>query len=318
MSWKGAALFYHQVGVIVRTDLPIARALALSGPVASGFHARHAAAWSAGCEAGKPLWVQLEASGEDPMAVALVRAGEISGRLPELAERLATHYEHLDKLLWDFIGKALYPFGLLHAALIVMVLPLVVFKGWPLYSLLFGPIALWVFIIGVLVAGKIFHQKGLLGKLMLLPGPNLLVRPLLTSMTCEVLGAAFAAGMLAPDALELAAGAVGNRTWTGRLLALATRVRGGGVHGIGVALGELGFSRTHVAIISSDEIAGRLDHALIQVATIAEEDFRQRTAWLVKGLNTVLYTIAALVVAAVVIGAAMSYVNTINSMSSES
>jgi type II secretory pathway component PulF len=317
VSWKGASLFYHQLAVVVRTDLPVAKALVLSGPVASGFHRLHAAAWGAGCEAGSPLWQLLQASGEDPMAVALVRAGEISGRLPELADRLATHYEHLDKLAWDFAARALYPFGLLHLALLVAALPMVIFFGWPLYSLLYGPVGLWLAIVALAVAGRFAHASGLLGRLMLKPGPDLLVRPLLTSMTCEVLGAAFAAGMLVPEAFELAAGAVGNRTWAERMRALARRARDGAVPGVGAAMAELGFAQTHVAIISSAEVAGRLDQSLDQVATIAEDAFRQRTVWLVRILNAVIYAVAALVVGAVVIGAAMSYVNFLSGLARE-
>ena len=249
--------------------------------------------------------------------MALVRAGENSGRLPELCDRLAVHYEHLDKLLWNFIGKAIYPVILLHAALITPNVPAVFLGTKPAIALLYGPLALWTLIaIGVIVAYSI-RKSGMLARIMLMPGPILFARPLLTAMTCEVVGAAFAAGMLAPDALEMAAGAIPNRVWTAKMRDIAEESRRGRINSVGQALATLGFANDHAQILTSAETAGRIDQALTQVATIAEEAFRLRTEWGVRILNGILYAIAVIVVAGVVIGGMSQYVQAINDASKD-
>ena len=58
---------------------------------------------------GDALSDQLRRYGESDLAVALIAAGEKSGHLPEMCERLVDYYENAIKTRNTIIGKAIYP-----------------------------------------------------------------------------------------------------------------------------------------------------------------------------------------------------------------
>ncbi len=288
MSWVHSAGFFRQLSVLTRTGMPIVNALRLAGDTAGQDYRRRADGWATGCSQGRDLAGQLADSGEPPLVVALVRAGEATGRLPELCARIADHFSQLVALRGLAIGKLIYPVFLLHMALIVPAIPKVFNEASP-WWLLAGPAVLWLVVGGLVVAGKVWHEAGVLARLALLPGPGFLAMPFLTCNTCLVLAAAMAAGMKVRDALELASAACGNRVFAARLRASATDVERGILPNLTTALRRAGLPERICDLISSGEQSGTLETVLDQAAVAARESFQTRMTWATKIFTSIIY-----------------------------
>ena len=288
MSWTHSTGFFRQLSVLTRSGMPIVNALRLAGDTAGSDYRKRADAWAVGCSQGKDLASQMAASGESPFIVALVKAGETTGRLPELCSRISDHFSQLVALRGLAIGKLIYPVCLLHMALVVPAIPKVFGEGSP-WLLLAGPAILWAIVIGLVVAGKIWHQAGVLARLAVMPGPRFLFLPFLTCNTCLVLAAAMAAGMKVRDALELAAGACGNRVFAANLNQAAADVERGALPNLTTALRQAGLPERLCDLISSGEQSGTLEVVLDQAAVAARESFQTRITWSTKVFTSMIY-----------------------------
>ncbi len=293
MTWVHSAGFFRQLSVLTRTGMPIVNALRLAGDTAGRDYRRAADRWATGCSQGQDLASQLAAAHEPPLVVALVRAGETTGRLPELCARIADHFSQLVALRGLAVGKLIYPVFLLHMALIVPMIPQVFADASP-WWLLAGPLILWAVVAGLVVAGKIWHEAGVLARIALLPGPRFLTMPFLTCNTCLVLAAAMAAGMKVRDALELAAEACGNRRFATRLHEAASAVESGSLPNLTMAVRQAGLPERICDLIASGEQSGTLEVVLDQAAVAARESFQSRMTWATKIFTSVIY--AAVVV----------------------
>ncbi len=227
----------------------ISQAVELAGRASGGHHARMAKAWSDGCSRGATLAEQLQRSSEPPMAVALVHAGERSGRLPEVAISLADYYDHLIVLRDLVIARLWYPMLLLHAATFVPGLILVFALGKPMWWLLIGPFGLWA-VIGAVVCAYFFTRaSGLLSRMAMAWPLSIVFQPFVEMNTFQVLRLAYMAGMLTPDALELGAGGCVSGVMEVRLHEASTGVRQGALQDLTAALVACGMSQTPIDLI---------------------------------------------------------------------
>ncbi len=291
MTWSSAAIFYDQLRSLVAMGMALPQALGLAGNTSHGRHRALAPAWAAGCSSGRPLAELLAADGEPALAVALVRAGEASGRLPELCRELAGYYEHALAMRRLVIGRLVYPAFLVHVALVAAAIPGIAFSGASPSSLLAGPAVLWAVLA---LAWCVFHLVGpqVRARVMLSPGLIGLVGPLVAANTCLVVRAGLAAGMLIPASLELAAPACGNRIYTDRLQAAAGAVNDGRLANLTAALEAAGLPTLVVQMVGTAEIAGKLEEALGRCATFQQESFRTRVEWTARVLSGTIYALA--------------------------
>ncbi len=302
MSWRQTAGFYRQLAVMTRTGMPIGNALRLAGETAGGSYRARGLQWSVGCTGGADLASQMTAAGEPVLACALVRAGETTGRLPDLCARIADHFDQLNALRGLAIGRLIYPAVLLHVALIVPAVPAMIATESSPWWLLLGPAVLWAVIISVVVAGRIWHASGLLARIALLPGPRFVIQPFLICNLCLVLAAAIAAGLKIRSALELAADAVGNRVLAARLRATAQLVDSGAIPNLTAALKDIGMPESLRALINSGEQSGALEKTLDQAAVAARESFQTRALWSTKIFTSLIYAVVVVYVAWQIIG----------------
>lgn len=317
MSWATASRFYHQLALITRTGIALPEAIGMAGNVAGGWHGRHAPAWREACRGGGGLADQLEASGEARETVALIRAGERSGRLPELAQAIATAHDHRIELRSLVIARLLYPAVLLHAGLILPAVPPVVLGYASPWKLLLGPSVLYAVVaIGAIVL-RLTTASGLLARLLLAFPLRGLAMPLIEAHTYRVLQAAFLSGMLVPEALELASGACGNRVMEGRLRAAASDVRSGLLPNLGSALAHVGFPRTPVGLVANGEQVGKTDEVLGQVTTLAEESFRTRSLYAAKVVTGTIYGIAMVMAIIAIFQGYGAYIGQIKDLTKE-
>jgi type II secretory pathway component PulF len=294
MTWTSAARFYRQLSLVHKAGISLAQAVGMAGGATNGEHRLRAQAWSQACTQGSQFADQLEASKEEPFAIALIRAGERSGRIPEMATLVAEHYEHRLALRDLILARLIYPVILLHVALVMPAVVLVLAYSWPVASLLIGPACIWAVAFGVYLAEKTSRRTGLTARMVLQQPLSYLAMPMVIANSCHVLRAGLTAGMLVPDALELAADGCGNREMAARLRAAGEGVRHGRIPNLAAAIGACGFPSTELGLISNAETVGKLEEVLGQVATLAEESFRLRTLWAAKIFTGVIYGIAML------------------------
>ncbi len=297
MSLERRARFFRQLAVMTRTGMPIANALRLAGDTAGGRYRSESRLWADGCTRGLNLADQLAAAREAPLPVALVRAGETTGRLPDLCGRIADHDEQMQALRSLAIGRLIYPAVLLHAALVVPVIPGVVLGDRSAAWLLVGPVVLWLVIGGLALLGRAGHRRGILARLALLPVIRLLSLPFLTGNVCLVLGCGVAAGLKHRDSLELAADACGNRLLGERLRTAAAGIDRGTIPDLTTGLREAGLAELTTSLIATGEHSGTLEKTIDQAAVAARESFQTRSTWATKIVTSGIYAAVTLFVA---------------------
>lgn len=316
MSWASAAAFHHHLAMLLRSGLSMAQALDSVAGTTGGRHAALAKRWSQGCSAGEGLAPQMQRDGEEPLAVAIVTAGEASGRLPELCQDLSTLYDHRRTLRAMFIGKLVYPLILVHMAMLCGGF-IRWFQTGALGALLLPPVILWSVMalagLGLLAA----RRSGLAARWALLPGVRTVSMPLITGNTCLVLRAGILAGMLYHQALELAAGACGNRVVAADLRRTAGDLASGRTPDLYTALNGVHFPRTVLQLIQTGEIAGTLDDCLARAATLSRETFRDRTLWATRIAAGACFAAALGFAAWTILGIGASYVEQINAVGQE-
>jgi type II secretory pathway component PulF len=300
MSWARTATFHEQLAVTLDAGLPIAQAVEIAGTTAGGAFTDHGRRWSSGCAAGQGLATQLSADGQPSLDVALIRAGEKSGRLPELCRQLASRYRHRIGLRNLVLGRLIYPVVLIHVALLAVGIVLTFTRGWSPGTIIALPMGLWV------AAAAAWSAIGLVGgparaRFALSRPLAPLTLPLVAADTATVLRAALSAGMLMPDALELAAGACGNQVIGERLTGAGHELRYNRLDSLAAALRRVGLPDLVVDHVTSGEQSGRLDETLGQVASLMRESFRLRAEWTARVACGIIYGAAVFGAAAVVL-----------------
>ncbi len=288
MSWASSALFFEQLAATLTAGLPIDSAIALAGSASGDRHRRQAPGWSRACAHGTALSDAMAASGEPALDVALVRAGERSGHLPGQLRHLAGIYQHRIALRSLVLSKLWYPAMLLHAALVVPALPLVV-QGASPWRILAGPAVLWTALAVGAIGFLSLWRSGAAARLALRWPCAVVTDPATTANTAQVLGAGIAAGMIFPDALELAAPASGNRVLAQRLRQAAHDLRYNRHDNLSTALAAAGWDGVWLQLIRTGEATGGLDQACSRIAAGAGEILRFRAEWAARILTGTIY-----------------------------
>lgn len=316
-GWRRTALFHGQLATLLDAGLPLGRALALAGAAAGGPLAGAGARWAAACEGGSRLGPALAADHEASLVVALVRAGEESGRLPDCCRRIAATCERLVRTRDEAISRLAYPTLLLHVALIAPAVPGAVLGHSSALWLLAGPAVLWAVLGTLFAAGWAGGRGGLLAHLALMRPFSFLAMPMLLANTAAVLEAAFSAGMRVQEAFALAAGACGNRLLGARLEAAGLAIEQRRLPNVAEGLAQAGLDGDLLALIQTGEVGGRLDRALLQVSTVAEQRFSSRLRWTAKIATGTVYAIALLTAAFTVLSMWGAYSSALDSALAE-
>jgi type IV pilus assembly protein PilC len=308
-DWHRQARLCESLGSTLDAGLPPHVALGLAADAAGGAVGRRARAAAAAVSTGTPLSTALAASGEDVLLCAVLAAGERSGRLPPLARQLAATFALRARLRDEIIGRLIYPVVLIHVALILLPLPWVVSGALPAWAMLAGPLAVWTLVLGGWLSVRASHRAGLLARLALRHPFRLLCRPALVADAAAVLGAALSAGLLVPDALELAAGACANRELAARLREAAAAVRTARLPDLTAALAACGLEGDELELIRTGERSGKLEEGLGQARSVAAERFALRLQWTARlttgtvyGLAMVIAVVSILAMAAQIYG----------------
>lgn len=301
LNWHRQARLFSSLGTTLESGLPPDRALELAASTAGGVVGTRARQAAMRVTSGTPLGQALEDAGEDPLACAVLRAGDKAGRTPVLCKQLGETYTLRAKLRDEVASRLAYPVLLIHIALILLPLPWVVGEnGISAWFMLLGPAVVW----GLVGAGVITTwwsgKAGLLGRLALRWPFAALCRPALAADSTAVLGAALSAGMLVPDALELAARACANRQLAQQFDAAAAGVRQHRIPDLTSALATCGFAGDILELVRTGEHSGKLEQGLGHARVVASERFAWRLNWTARLTTGTIYGIAMVIAAAAV------------------
>lgn len=294
-AWKNRSHFFHQLRILVRTGMNLAQSLPLAGREGPEPYRSLAVRWGEGCATGRTLAEQLAEAGEPPLVVALITAGERSGRLDEMCDEVVGFYDHAIRMRRQVVSKCIYPAVLLHAGLSIPVLPAIIGEGLNPLWFFFGPACLWALVLAVGFLYLLARQTPLPAQVMMYPPMHQVLRPLVVANTCLVVRGGLLAGMLMHEALDLAAGACGNRVYGERLRRASQDLFDERVDNLTTALGRVGFPAVYLNLVATGETGGELERTLLQAATVARESFQERVHWAARIVNATVYVIAMVV-----------------------
>ncbi len=261
-----------------------------------------------------------------PLFRAMVAAGESSGSLPDLLERLSMLLERQAEMRGKVLSALAYPIVLtivaigVVAALMIAVVPQVVEQfddvGQQLPLLTRIVIALsdalagyWWAILGVLVIAGTGFAYGLRREpvrfafdsmLLRLPLVGRLIRDLHAARMARTLATMIESRLPLIDGLRLTAQTVHNRALRNAMLGLVEAIRGGG--SLSGAIGRAGvFPPLLVYLAASGESAGQLDVMLARAADYLEREFDNFTATALSMLEPAIIVVMGVVVATIVL-----------------
>lgn len=261
-----------------------------------------------------------------PLFRAMVAAGESSGALPDLLERLSMLLERQAEMRGKILSALAYPIVLtivaigVVAALMIAVVPQVVEQfddvGQQLPLLTRIVIALsdalagyWWAILGVLVIAGTGFAFGLRREpvrfafdsmLLRLPLVGRLIRDLHAARMARTLATMIESRLPLIDGLRLTAQTVHNRALRNAMLGLVEAIRGGG--SLSGAIGRAGvFPPLLVYLAASGESAGQLDVMLARAADYLEREFDNFTATALSMLEPAIIVVMGVVVATIVL-----------------
>jgi len=300
VSAGDVALLTRQLATLVRAALPLEEALlAVAEQSEKPAVQRVVTAVRARVVEGRPL---AEALSEFPKVFpeiyrATVTAGEQSGRLDTVLERLADYTENRDQLRQRILGALLYPIVLtvmcivIIAGLLTYVVPQVVTvfesgkTALPLLTRMLlavsdflrdvGPWLLLGSALSVIVFLRWVKDPAARRKvdalLLRLPLSGRLVRGFNTARFTRTFSILTGSAVPVLEALRIAGGVIGNLPMRDAVAAAAERVREGAPIGRSLAVGKL-FPPMTVHLISSGESSGRLEEMLERAASNQERE----------------------------------------------
>ncbi|MBO0766847.1 MAG: type II secretion system F family protein, partial [Hyphomicrobiaceae bacterium] len=277
---------------------------------------------------GRSLAEALEVRGRQfpPVLVSMVRAGEASGTLPEVLDRIAETREREQKIRAKLVSALLYPSFLVVTAivslLVIMLFVVPRFKamlgdtGVRLPASTAGIIAVsdWLnahwsalatgfasVVLALLMAYRRPAVRRFLDRAVLrLPLVGSLVRMDLTVRFCRTLGSLIGNGIAVPTALNLTRDVMGNSEAAGAVAAMSRELRKGSDLARLMGQSRL-FPPIVIAIMRVGEETGGLSKSALHLADMFEQKLEVATQRLVTILEPVIIVAVSGAVAAIII-----------------
>lgn len=267
-----------------------------------------------------------EARSFPPLYRAMVAAGESSGALPGILERLADLQERQQEISGKVVSALVYPAMLSVTAILVVaalmgfVVPKIVeqFEGLgqslPLLTRIvivisnlvqqFGWMVLLALVIGGIIFARALRDEGFRTRfdrrVLTLPLIGKLLRDLNAALLSRTLATMVSSGLPLLEGLTIAARTVQNRVLRAAVENVAISIREGGSLSAAMRRTEV-FPAILIYMAASGENSGRLDLMLERAAEYLEREFNTFTAVALSLLEPVIIVVMGLVVAAIVL-----------------
>ncbi len=331
ITTKDIAIFSRQLATMMKAGVPMVQAFDIVGQGHSNpSMAKLIFQVKLDVEAGGTLASALAQHPAyfDDLFVSLVDAGEQSGALETLLEKVAT-YKEKSEALKNKIKKAMtYPISVLVVAVVVSAILLIfvvptfaeMFEGFgaelPAFTLFVVNLSdtlvnnVWTFI--AVIAGTIFGFKQakirskafreFLDKLALkLPAVGLLTTNAAIARFSRTLATMFAAGVPLVEAMESVAGAAGNSVYQKAILQVRDDISSGTTLQVSLAQNKNLFPNMLIQMVGIGEESGALDEMLNKVAEYYEEAVDDAVDNLTAMLEPLIMSFLAVVIGGLVI-----------------
>jgi type IV pilus assembly protein PilC len=320
------AELYHQLGQLMSAGIPIVRALEQieRRPPASAYHQPLQRLLNEIAK-GATLAESLQRLDWLPaFDLALIGAGEQSGRLDTCFRLLADYYNDRARVIKQVISQLIYPVGLIHLAALIffIVLPfaasqfnasltLLFAKAALILSPLYGAVALMIY------ATQSKHGENWRARIesLLRPVPILGTARhyLALSRLAAALEALISAGVNIFEAWDLAATASGSPALRRAVAAWKSRVVAGQMPSEAVRLCPL-FPETFANLYASGEISGKLDDSLRHLSRLYNEDGSRKLTAFATWTPRLVYMLVALFIGYKIIQFYTGYFNQISTI----
>ncbi|GEM_PF-742426 len=321
--WTGhqkKALFYRQLSVMLKSGISILVSLrqlknqSISKEISENllFHIEKGQSLAYAMEQSKNLFSTLE--------IKTVSAGEISGNLAELFEKLALYFETLQDVKYKLISGMIYPAILLHAAIIIPAVPLLFTKSvfaflariLPPFILIYGAS------FGIFFSYRVLSKPGMEEardslSLKLPLGFGKLFKKVSVIRFLQAFGCLYSAGLPAIEAIKISAKSSGNRVVEREIIKSGKLVEQGS--SLSAAFSTNPFLPAIVIdMFQTGEQTGRLDETLEKAAWHLQQEVNLAVEAVLKIIPVVVYLIVALYIASIVISFYANYFSQINSL----
>jgi type IV pilus assembly protein PilC len=323
------AELYHQLNQFTSAGIPIVRALEQikRSPPAASFREPLQQLLD-GLARGATLAEALQPLNWLPeFDLALIGAGEKSGRLDTCFHTLTDYYNDRARVIRQVISQLVYPVGLIHfAAFIFLIflpfvrsqfnasLPLLFGKAALVLSPLYGGAALLIY------ATQSKHGENWRARieafLRLIPVLGTARHYLALSRLAAALEALISAGVNIFEAWDLAATASGSPALRQAVAAWKPQVVAGQMPSEAVRLCPL-FPETFASLYSSGEISGKLDESLRNLNRLYSEDGARKLNTFTTWVPRLVYFLVVLVIAYEIVQFYAGYFNQINDASQQ-
>ena len=329
--------FARQLAMLLGAGLTLIRAIGLIEEDASSPRVRRLARQiRTEIAGGKSLAEAMEAQDSQfpPVFVSMVRAGEASGALPAVLERVAETREREQKLRAKVVSALLYPALLIVTAiaalLVIMLFVVPRFKAMLIDSAVKLPpstaaiiavsdwlgthlvelgVATAASIIAIVVVRRLPATRRWWGRVSLrLPIVGNLVRTDLAIRFCRTLGALLTNGINLPTALNLTRNALGNEEASAMVAAMSQELRKGSDLAGPMAESKL-FPPIVTALVRVGEETGGLAKSSLYLANMLEERLdvaMQRLVTILEPLIIIAVSVFVAVIILSIMGAVVS------------
>lgn len=317
------SIFYSQLSVLLRAAIPISRILGqmVASPpdpkirvIAARLRSEleNRSTWAEAFRA-LPGWAP-------PFDLALIEAGERSGRLDDAFDTLARHHRHRADSIRRMLNSSAYPLLILHVAVFIIPLPAMVAGGsFGAYLMKSVGVLLFVYALVGLVAWSAAGHRGVTWRSVLerftlkVPVLGYARSALALSRLAGALEALLSAGVLITEGWPMAARASGSPllvrivdTWPDSLAAGRSPAE---------LVAESGtFPETFVSAYATGEISGGLDEQLRWLAKHYEEEGFQKLQALATIVPMIGYLLVAIWIVLYIFSVFAGYLNIVNSL----
>jgi type II secretory pathway component PulF len=249
--------------------------------------------------------------------LALIEAGERSGRIDACFRLLADYYNERARLIRQIIGDLMYPVSVYHLAIFVVTLLELLWAGpWPLV-LLGGFIPVYAATLFLIYAAQDEHHEAWRAKvesvLRFVPVLGTARHYLALSRLAAALEALISAGVNIFEAWDLAAAASGSPALRRAVAAWRSKVTAGQMPSEAVRACRL-FPEMFANFYASGEVSGKLDESLRHLNRLYNEEGSRKIHLISKLVPRVIYFMVALFVGYIVIRFWTNYFNQISNI----
>jgi type IV pilus assembly protein PilC len=271
--------------------------------------------------------------------ISMIEAGEVSGNLDTIMERMAIHFEKENRLESKIKGSMIYPMALIVVSIAVVIFMLIavlptfigMFEGsetalpWPtqfLISLSDSIKSFWYIYVGVISAisvGIIAFKKSPEGQRFFdnlkitIPGLKITTSKIITSRFTRTLSTLMSSGIPLLQAMEVVGKVVNNTVIQDRLEVSIENIRKGVT--LSRAVKEVGVFPPMVdSMIRIGEESGSLDDMLYKTADFYDEEVEASLQKLTTLIEPILIVGMALVIGFIVIAMAMPMFDMVNTI----